>query len=507
MKKTCFSPACSDNADEVTDMNFTAKRFIHNRIFSAIAASLMLIPVSCSRVDSVNSSNSSPAQEISSQTEPEKANVTVSIAISQRDDYLKEIIEEFNAKDNGYFINVLDFTGITDENGEPVGLTDEEQSSSDFNIIQKIINTDDIDIICEDSLYSDTKYELLREKGAFTDLYQFMDDDPEVNRDTLNARILSLNESGGKLYGIPIFFKARTLIGMTKYVGEKENWTIDEFISHWENMPDNATVTGSMNAENIYYVLLRGNLDSFIDYENAQVHFDSEEFRKTLEFCGRFPSNRGGKSEYDYYAPRFVGDVDLSGIMSAVCFNEKCDIFFHTSGNYTLVGYPSSNGNGAFFTNCGRYFSICANSSPERQRGAWEFIRTFLTYEYQRDNVMQWIEFPGDPDQSYWSAEAGFCMNNKAFEDTAQRVLSGKYYGGAYESKGEVYEMVVPTKENYEQLCRYLDSINRWDSVLDRELWRIIEDEVLLYLSGENSLDHTVDTIQNRASIWISEQA
>ena len=52
----------------------------------------------------------------------------------------------------------------------------------------------------------------------------------------------------------------------------------------------------------------------------------------------------------------------------------------------------------------------------------------------------------------------------------------------------------------------HLDSINRWETTIDRQLWKIIEDEVMAYFAGEKSLDDTVDMIQNRASIWISER-
>lgn len=63
-----------------------------------------------------------------------------------------------------------------------------------------------------------------------------MEQDAEVNRSTLNDRILQLNETDGKLYRLPTFYGVETLIGEAKYVGSKENWTVDEFISQWKNV-------------------------------------------------------------------------------------------------------------------------------------------------------------------------------------------------------------------------------------------------------------------------------
>lgn len=65
---------------------------------------------------------------------------------------------------------------------------------------------------------------------------------------------------------------------------------------------------------------------------------------------------------------------------------------------------------------------------------------------------------------------------------------------------------VAFTQEEVDKMKKYLDSIDRWETTLDRQLWNIIEDEVMAYFAGEKSLDDTVDMIQNRASIWISEQ-
>lgn len=79
---------------------------------------------------------------------------------------------------------------------------------------------------------NESNYQILQNKGAFVDLYSFMENDPEVNTDTLDTHVLEVNEIDGKLYTLPDFYHINTLQGESKYVGTKENWTFDEFEEH-----------------------------------------------------------------------------------------------------------------------------------------------------------------------------------------------------------------------------------------------------------------------------------
>ncbi|MDE5619131.1 MAG: hypothetical protein K2O29_05225 [Ruminococcus sp.] len=68
----------------------------------------------------------------------------------------------------------------------------------------------------------------------------------------------------------------------------------------------------------------QGKLETFVDYENAEVNFDCQEFRKILEFCNRFECT-GQKGERDYESPIIVSPRYLNGIMSAMLFRENSE--------------------------------------------------------------------------------------------------------------------------------------------------------------------------------------
>ena len=498
MKRKTAKEILAETFLEMISMNYLFKtKYI---FYSLILLPIFAIPTSCNNDKSKKSSiKSEPTTFISSQNNSQKLDdITITIALSQVDKQLMKQIEEFNSSKSGYHVDVKNYY-VDTETDNANGM-----SMADFDLIQDVVNTDKIDIVYNGSIHSSGTYEMLKNKGAFVDLYKFMGNDTEVNSSTIDEHILKLNETEGALYTFPTYYVVHTLIGEEKYVGSKENWNVDEFISHWEQMPDNSTINGSPYAENVYRAILSRNIETFLDYYNSKVNFTSPDFRRILEFCNRFPSNNNEKYATDYSAPRFVSPHELNGIMSAAIFDENYENVYHEKSKFTLVGYPSSNGCGSRCADSGMRFSICSNSSEEKRNAAWQFIRQFYTYDYQKEHAVKFLnESVGA--SSGFESESGFCVNKKAFEETAQDIISGKYTKNMV-SDDESDKLIVPTQNDYDQLCIYLQSINKYETIADQQLRDIVDEEVMTFLAGDQDLNTTIDIIQNRATIWISEK-
>ncbi len=436
------------------------------------------------------------------------------------DEPLYKAIQSFNEADNGCTVRLKTYASRFDADGNVHGFYEDEITQLHFEAVQDLINSDDIDIVGPD-LVGVAKYEAFKNKGAFADLYTFMEDDPEVNRETLNAHVLGLNEKDGKLYSIPAYYYATTLIGKSEYVGTKRNWSLGEFIDRWNAMPEGSTVNGSVNAEGIYYDILRQNSRAFVDYDNLEVHFDAPDFRDTLEFLSSFPTNHGEKNIIDYNAPQLVRCERIESVGSALRSEMDYTTYQQTTfrvrdGSYTYVGYPSSDGQGAFLAGSGTELSIRGNIPKERQEAAWKFIRQFYTEDYQVENYRERYEGYNSITQKEeitWSEPSGFCINDAARKRTAEKTVNGDYapVGVTLTVGGREVEQVGEELTLDEADCQYIfdyiDSIDRWEeSSIDRELFNIVEPEVLAYLGGDQDIDKTIDVIQNRASIWISEQ-
>ena len=442
--------------------------------------------------------------------------ITLGLMIEPEQESLVSAIEEFNNADNGCRIETKIFASRNDSDGFPHAFTEDELASIDFETVQQIMNKGGIDIVGDVTFGDDAKYWLLRQKGAFADLYDFMENDPEVNTSTLNSHILKLNEINGKLYNIPRTYEVNTMISKSEYGGTKQNWTIDEFIDRWNAMPEGSTIAGSINAEYIFYNILRENTPAFVDEENAKVTFDSPDFRKILEFCKQFPSINGEKGEYDHNAPSLASKYLITSANSAIISDMNYQTYERKQyrlrdGKYTLVGYPTSNREGAYLTSSLPGWSICSSSSAEKQEAAWKFIRQFYTEEFQTENAVQKyeIETPEGVRKTVDSLEGtGFCINNAARKKVAENIMNNVY---DFEdiSTAQGHEITVDNiqidEKDIEFLENYTDSINRWDNRVDRNIFWIVNDEVMTYLGGGQDIDTTISMIQNRASLWVSE--
>lgn len=488
----------------------------------ALALAVCTIFTGCSDKTGSSSSSSEKVQSDTDTAAQENAVnkedivITLGLLSEPEDEGLIKAIDDFNNADNGCRIETEYMSSRYDEDGVIHGYTNEEIENIDFNTLQMILNDCSLDIIGGGTFGDSAKYELLKQKGAFVDLYKFMENDPEVNTSALDKHILELNEFDGKLYSIPQYYDVHTIISKSEYGGTKQNWSISEFIDHWNSMPEGSTIEGSNCAEYIFYNLLRENLPSFVDEKNTKVSFDSEDFRKMLEFCKQFPSNNGQKADYDYTAPRLTSNYCIKNVGAAIYTETNYQTYEQKQyrlrdGDYTLVGYPTSDGSGAYLSTDYPGWSISAASSDEKQEAAWKFIRQFYTEEYQTENgVMENVYIDDNGSKKiYYSTDIGFCINNAARKKIAENIVSGMY-----DSEEPVYsqghEITIDKLKLDEKDCEfienYVNSIDRWDTRIDRELWWIVNDEVLTCLGGGQSVDSAINMIQNRASLWVSER-
>ncbi|MDE5619132.1 MAG: hypothetical protein K2O29_05230 [Ruminococcus sp.] len=176
---------------------------------------------------------SDTSQKSSRQIEENREDTIITLATnSTAYSELQDETDTFNVLDNGYQIvtKIVDLEFYNKEY-DAVVLDEGDDLTLDFHMVQDIMNTDSIDIIPSYTFGNQSEYETLKNMGAFADLYPFMENDHEVNTSTLNRHILSLNETDGKLCSLPVYYMVKTIAGETKYVGDKENRTVDDFIS------------------------------------------------------------------------------------------------------------------------------------------------------------------------------------------------------------------------------------------------------------------------------------
>ena len=159
-----------------------------------------------------------------------------------------------------------------------------------------------------------------------------------------------------------------------------------------------------------------------------------------------------------------------------------------------MIGFPSSNEDGSVIS-ADMQFALSSKSS--NKEGAWAFLRTFLTDEYQEENVRY-----------------GFPISIKRLNELAAEAMEKPYYmdeNGNKEEYDSTYyingqEIIIPpmTKEEtdafMEQLYSFTQVYKQDDTLLN-----IITEESAPYFAGQKSAKDVASIIQSRVQLYVNE--
>ncbi len=429
----------------------------------------------------------------------------ITLGMLYSDGTISSKVADFNKTNKDYRIRTVDYSQYDNEENQYTGAVQQ--------LNQDLISGKAPDIIVSSG---NLNMQSLASKGVFADLYQFIDNDSEINRDSFVSNILNLSEYNGKLVSIPLSFSLETLAGKTKYVGDKQNWTIDDMISAYENRPKKE-MGFSINDynTNMFYTAFYSNLGSHVDYEKKTFTYDKAELVKLLEFINQFEAEPNWveddsisteqQSEWDDYQTSMIKDKYLIYSSEIHDFRSYHEILAGTFANepVTFVGYPSNNGSGTKLSWDSSVFSIVSNSA--HKEACWNFIRQFLTEDYQMTN--------DNGESNLWS----FPVNQKAFDKLAENSKSPQFWIDSKTGEKHEYDTTFwagdkeikigdCTDEEIAKLKDLINNVKISQSYYDSGLYDICNEEVQAYLNGDKTAEETADLMINRISIYIAEK-
>lgn len=336
-------------------------------------------------------------------------------------------------------------------------------------------------------------------KGLIADLNPLIDNDPEINRDDYLANIFEAFSQNGKMYQLVPAFEVSTVIGKTSIVGDRSGWNMQEFREVMAAQPEGTRSFYETTKDGMLYTALVMTKDEFIDADTGACHFDSPGFVELLEFVNEFPS------EIDYSA----WDSGNYWMEAESVYRENrailLNLYLYTYHDFNrvekgqfgedinIIGFPTESRNGNAIIPSAQ---IAISAKSGCQEGAWEFIRYYLTDEYQ-DNIGYMFPIKKSAlakmekeamDRPYWEDEEG---NKEYYDDT--------YW------INEVEVAIDPmTQEEASELTEFLSSITLVGSY-DQSMMDIVTEEAQAFFEGQKSAQEVADIIQSRMKIYVSE--
>lgn len=444
---------------------------------------------------------------------------------------MRDAIVKFNRSSNTHRIVVRDYSEYN---------TDDDYTAG----IQKL-NTEMLSGKLPDMIDINTysmPIEQYAAKGFLTDLYELIDADPDMSRESFVQPVLKALESAdGKLYQLPQTFAVDTAIALDKVVGEYDTWNLAAVKDAMTKLQDGATVFDVYRTKSdILSTCISRNIDAFVDWENGAAHFDSDEFKALLEFANSFPDTydweNADEEDQDSAQNRMNAGKQL---MSSFYVSSLEDILYQLTGyngKVKFVGYPSEDGtsNHAFQIDG----AIAISSTCADKTAAWNFMKQFLNEEYQSSyNIwsfpinqaafdaklkeMMTEEYQTDdngnvmkddngnpiriPKVTYYTDGNG-TMTGYSTGNGGVAVMQASADGSVEMGENGEVNVYAMTQEQADEI---LGLINATTAVYgyDESIMNIITDEAAPYFAGEKSLDDTVSMIQSRVNLYVAEQS
>ncbi len=418
---------------------------------------------------------------------PEKEVIT--LACNYLDYQLRKYIINYNRTNTMYRVTVTDYS---------VYNTPEDYNAGATKLNNDILTGNIPDIIVFDG-YSNQMNNFIA-KGLMADIGKLMEEDETMNMDDYMTNVFEAYSVDGKLYSVIPNFSVQTVVGKTSQVGETPGWTLDDLKALMAANPDASVFGDTMTRSEVLYQLMMYSGSDFVDSATGKCHFDSDEFIETLEFAAQFPEEFNWENvDDDYWMTSETQYRDGRTLLMNTGIYEFRDYNRISEGYYgedvTPIGFPTEEGNGSVVIGSTQY-GISARSG--NIDGAWEFVKYFLSEEYQTSDEMSYTlpvlksafeekleEAQGRP---YWEWEDG----------------TKEYYDDTWWVGDQEIIIEPMTEAEAQELYDFISSVNKPYSY-DEDLMNIITEEVAPYFEGHKSAQEVATIIQSRAQVYINE--
>ena len=410
---------------------------------------------------------------------------TITLGVVYIPNNVREQVVRFNKKSDKYKIKIVDYGDSLAED------TEDAYTETLKRIGLDLVQGTGPDIIVIDS---EMPLESYVEKGALEPLDSYFENDSEFNSKDFLPNVLDSTKIGGNMYTLLPVFGIETCVASKDVVGDQTVTLANyEDICKSNNM-DPRFGMGYMSREmaNSLYSTIGS---TFVDYENETCNFDSEDFVNFLEFVKLFPKTVEETGlEYEDFETYYRDKKSL-----------LCEYYISSFEDYQVLkkayfgsdvefnGLPAGDGGKSFIY---PVVQLAMNHDSKYKDAAWEFMRSFMLDDYQ--NNLEW----------------GLPIKQSAFDALAKKAQEKPYYidekGKKVESYniwnigGEDVEITELSSEEAQQLVDFVKSVSNSMS-FEQKVNDIIAEEAGAFYEGQKSAEEVADIIQNRVSLYLSE--
>lgn len=311
--------------------------------------------------------------------------------------------------------------------------------------------------------------------------------------------ILDKLNRGEALYFLPSHFTIATAFGQPSVFGDKSSWTIADY-ERLSKLPQFAGDPAD-NRESFMTKLQESVIPRWVDLEGATCCFDNGEFAEALRFAKTLSDD---PISLNALPETLVAEGDMlyceAWIESPF---EICDIERTLGGPAAYVGFPTIDG--TLGTMLFTYALTGVNINTKNADLAWEFIRYLLAEDEMIYDKRAWFDIPLLKDAVRYKIEY---MLDPYAEFAGKTITVNS--DGTFEVDGVHQDLTYDptpliTESQAETLYRLIDQAE-FVYEYNAAVYNIIENAAQRYFSDACTLEEAEKEVQQRVSIYLSEQ-
>ena len=421
---------------------------------------------------------------------------SLSMAVMYLDYHTQQAIIDFNRSNEKYRVDVRDYSEYNTEDDYSAGLT---------KLTTEIMAGNMPDIL---SVAESIPYRQLAAKGLLEDLYPYIDADEQLSRGDFFPNVLSAMELDGKLYAACAGFAVNTAVGASSVVGDTPGWTYDDYYAALATMPEGCEGFDiGVDRDTMLEVSLALDMTDYVDWAAGTCNFDSEDFIKVLDFCKPFP-DASYYENYEYTAEDSPANRVAQGKqMLCVATFSSTDFFYMDydkvfGGQATCIGFPTNKGVG---NTLAMLESYAMSSSCHNKEAAWQFLRGFLTEEYQMEgNYLPTNQktFEKQLEKAMKVEYEKDANGNYLLDENGERIPVSR--GSVYDGM-ETYDIYATTPRQAQMLRDVIASATKMMDY-DTSIINIVKEEAAAYFAGQKTAQEVCKLILSKVNIYINEQ-
>lgn len=335
-------------------------------------------------------------------------------------------------------------------------------------------------------------------KGLLADIGALIEKDEELSQTEFMENVFEACKVDGKLYEIIPSFYVQSYIGKKALVGDRTSWTMEEARQLLSTMPEETSLFGEMMRGDFFSTVMNMCGNDFIDVSTGKCSFDSEEFISLMEFAKTLPEERPEDYyEGDWYTVYQSQYREDRTILANCYISDIQNLIYTINGSFgeevSFVGFPNASGQGSVVS-ANTSYALAAGSA--NLDAAWDFMRYYLTDEYQSE-----LSYELPISKKYFDEQALKATRKPTYEDENGKEVEYDYTWWINDE-----EMVLEplTMEQLDQIKAHISSVTKRTYYNDYVL-NIITEEMDAFYQGQKSAADVASIIQSRAKIYVNE--